>query len=40
VAVVEAVVLVLVVPGLLGGSQDPGTLLVGVTARDTADGAG
>jgi signal transduction histidine kinase len=40
VTVVEAVVLVLVVPGLLGGSQDPGTLLVGVTARDTADGAG
>jgi signal transduction histidine kinase len=40
VAVVEAVMLVLVVPGLLDGSQDPGTLLVGVTARDIADSAG
>jgi signal transduction histidine kinase len=39
VAVVEAVVLVLVVPGLLGG-QDARTLLVTVTARDIADSAG
>jgi signal transduction histidine kinase len=29
-----------VVPGLLDGAQDPGTLLVGVTARDIADSAG
>ena len=36
VAVVEAVVLVLVVPGLLGGDRDARTLLVLVTARDTA----
>ncbi len=40
VAVVEAVVLVLVVPGLLGGAQDPRTLLVGLTARDIAASAG
>jgi two-component system, NarL family, sensor histidine kinase LiaS len=40
VAVVEAVMLVLVVPGLLGGTQDARTLLVLVTARDTADSAG
>jgi signal transduction histidine kinase len=39
VAVVEAVVLLLVVPGLLGG-QDARTLLVQVTARDIADSAG
>jgi signal transduction histidine kinase len=38
VAVVEAVVLVLVVPGLLS-AQDARTLLVTVTARDTADSA-
>ena len=40
VAVVEAVVLVLVVPGLLGGGQDAHTLLVGLTARDIAASAG
>ena len=39
VAVVEAVVLVLVVPGLLGGAPDARTLLVLVTARDTAASA-
>jgi signal transduction histidine kinase len=39
VAVVEAVVLVLVMPGLLSG-QDARTLLVTVTARDIADSAG
>jgi signal transduction histidine kinase len=40
VAVVEAVLLVLVVPGLLRGGQDSRTLLVLFTARDTADSAG
>ncbi|GIH18988.1 HAMP domain-containing sensor histidine kinase [Rugosimonospora africana] len=39
VAVVEAVVLVLVVPGLLGG-RDARTLLVNVTAHDLAASAG
>src|SRR5947207_12942684 len=40
VAVVEAVVLMLVLPGLLGGTRDARTLLVLFTARDTADSAG
>jgi two-component system, NarL family, sensor histidine kinase LiaS len=40
VVAVEAVALVLVVPGLLGGAQDARTLLVALTARDIADGAG
>jgi len=40
VAVVEAVVLVLVMPGLLGGAQDARTLLVELTARDIAASAG
>jgi signal transduction histidine kinase len=40
VAVVEVVVLVLVVPGLLGGGQDAGALLTEMTARDIADSAG
>jgi signal transduction histidine kinase len=39
VAVLEVVVLVLVVPGLLGGSQDGRTLMVSFTARDAATGA-
>jgi signal transduction histidine kinase len=39
VAAVEAVVLVLVVPGLLGGAQDARTPLVVFTARDTATSA-
>jgi two-component system, NarL family, sensor histidine kinase LiaS len=39
VAVVEAVVLVLVVPGLVGGASDTRTLLLRVTARETAASA-
>lgn len=40
VAVVEAVVLMLVVPGLLGGARDARTLLVRFTAGDIASRAG
>src|SRR5262249_25841936 len=40
VAVVEAVVLLLVVPGLLGGAKDARSLLVVLTARDIAARAG
>ena len=40
VAVVEAVVLLLVLPDLVGGSQDPRTVLVSFTARDIAASAG
>jgi two-component system, NarL family, sensor histidine kinase LiaS len=40
VAAVEAVVLALVVPGLLGSAQDARILLVRSTARDTAASAG
>jgi signal transduction histidine kinase len=40
VAVVETVVILLVVPGLLNGGPDARTLVVGLTARDIAAGAG
>ena len=40
VAVVEAVVLLVVVPGLLGSRQDARVLVAGLTARDIATSAG